>query len=121
MRKIRTLTFALGFLALVVVPVSGQDVTGTWVLSVDLGAGQGGDVVFVLVQEGAEITGTYSGQTGDGVEVTGKVEDGVITFSFLSDLAGEVSYEGTIEEGTFKGTCIYGDLGEGTFEGSKSS
>ena len=41
--------------------------------------------------------------------------------SFVSDLAGAVSYEGAIEEGVFKGTCIYGDLGEGTFEGSKSS
>ena len=28
-------------LAIVAVPVSGQDVTGTWVLSVDLGALQG--------------------------------------------------------------------------------
>mgnify|MGYP001047163915 CR=1 FL=1 len=121
MRQIRTLTFALGFLALIAVPVSGQDVTGTWVLAVDLGAGGGGDVVFVLVQEGAEITGTYSGQTGDGVEVTGTVEDGVITFSFLSDLAGEVTYQGTIEDGVFKGTCLYSDLGEGTFEGRKSS
>ena len=121
MRKIRTLTFALGFLALIAAPVSGQDVTGTWVLAVDLGAGGGGDVVFVLVQEGAEITGTYSGQTGDGIEVTGAVKDGVITFSFLSDQAGVVTYEGTIEEGTFKGTCIYGALGEGTFEGRKSS
>ena len=60
MRKIRALSFALGFLALVAAPVSGQDVTGTWVLTVELGGAGGGDVVFVLVQEGAEITGTYS-------------------------------------------------------------
>ena len=121
MRQIRTLSLALGFLAFVATPASGQDVTGTWVLSVDLGAAGGGDATFVFVQEGAEIKGTYTGQTGDGVEVTGTVEDGVIKFSFVSDLAGAVSYEGAIEEGVFKGTCIYGDLGEGTFEGSKSS
>ena len=78
-------------------------------------------MVFALVQEGAEITGTYSGATGDGVEVTGTVEDGVITFSFVSDQAGVVTYEGAIEDGTFKGTCLYGALGEGTFEGRKSS
>ncbi len=120
MRQFRTLSLALGFLALIAAPVSGQDVTGTWVLAVDLGAGGGGDEVFVLVQEGAEITGTYSGQTGDGIEVTGTVEDGVIMFSFLSEQAGVVTYEGTIEEGVFKGTCLYGALGEGTFEGSKA-
>jgi len=121
MRQVRTLFLALGFLALIALPVSGQDVTGTWILSVDLGAAGGGDATFVLVQEGTEITGTYAGATGEGIEVKGTVEDGVIKFSFLSDLAGEVSYEGTMEGTTMKGTCLYGDLGEGTFEGSKSS
>lgn len=121
MRQVLTLSLALGLLAFVAVPASGQDVTGTWILSVELGAAGGGDATFVLVQEGTEITGTYSGATGDGIEVTGTVEDGKITLVFLSDLAGEVTYEGTIEEGTFKGECFYGDLGGGTFEGSKSS
>ncbi len=120
MRQFRTLSLALGFLALVAIPVSGQSATGTWVLSVDLGGGQGGDATFVLVQEGTAITGTYSGATGDGLEVTGTVEDGVVKFSFVSDQAGEVSYEGTIEGMTMTGTCIYGALGEGTFEGRKS-
>ena len=87
----------------------------------DLGAAGGGDATFVLVQEGSEITGTYTGATGDGIEVKGTVEGGVIKFSFLSDLAGEVSYEGTMEGTTMKGTCSYGDLGEGTFDGGKSN
>ena len=121
MRQLRTLSLALAFLALVAVPVSGQDVTGTWILAVDLGAAGVGDATFVLVQEGTAITGTYTGATGDGIQVTGTVEDGVVRFRFLSDLAGEISYEGTIEGTTMKGTCLYGDLGEGTFEGTKSS
>ncbi len=120
MRQVRTLSIVLGFLALIALPVSGQDVTGTWILSVDLGA-QGGDATFVLMQEGTEITGTYTGATGEGIEVKGTAEDGVIKFSFLSDLAGEVSFEGAMEGTTMKGTCNYGDLGEGTFEGSKSN
>ena len=121
MRQVLTLSLALGLLAFVAVPASGQDVTGTWVLAVDLGPGGGGDATFVLVQEGTEITGTYTGATGEGIEVKGTAEDGVIKFSFLSDLAGEVSYEGTMEGTTMKGTCLYGDLGGGTFEGSMSN
>ncbi|MCH8811842.1 MAG: hypothetical protein IID07_08420 [Gemmatimonadetes bacterium] len=120
MRQVLTFSLALGLLAFVAVPASGQDVTGTWVLSVDLGPGGGGDATFVLVQEGTEITGTYSGGVGDQLEITGSVEDGMITLNFVSDLAGAITYEGTIEEGTFKGACFYGDLGDGTFEGSKT-
>ena len=119
MRQVLTLSLALGFLALAV-PASAQDVTGTWVLAVDLGPGGVGDATFVLEQEGTAITGTYSGAVGDGVEVTGTAENGVVKLMFVSDLAGEVTYEGTIEGTTMKGTCIYGDLGEGTFEGSKT-
>ena len=120
MRQVLTLSLALGLLAFVAVPASGQDVTGTWVLAVDLGPGGGGDATFVLVQEGTDITGTYTGGVGDQLEVKGTVEDGAITLEFVSDLAGVVIYEGTIEEGTFKGECFYGDLGGGTFEGSKT-
>ncbi len=120
MRRVRTLSFALGFLALVAVPVSGQDVTGTWVLSVDLGAGGAGDATFVFEQEGTAITGTYTGAFGTDVEVSGTVEDGEIMFTFQADQVGEITYNGTIEGDTMTGTVIYGDLAEGTFEGSKS-
>ena len=119
MRKVLTLSLALGFLALVAVPAAGQDVAGTWVLSVDLGPGGGGDATFVLMLDGTAITGTYTGAVGDGLEITGTVDDGVVKFTFISDV-GEIIYEGTIEGTTMKGTCIYGDLGEGTFEGSKT-
>ncbi len=119
MRRVRTLFLALGFLALIAVPVSGQDVTGTWVLSVDLGPGGGGDATFVLEQEGTTVTGTYSGALGEGVEVSGTAEDGRVRFTFES-LAGEIIYRGTVEGTTMEGTCIYGLLGDGTFEGSKS-
>lgn len=119
MRRVLTLSFALGFLALLAVPISAQDVTGTWILSVDLGAAGGGDATFVLEQEGTAITGTYSGSLGDGIEVEGTAEDGNVTLTFGSQ-AGEIIYTGTVEGDTMMGTCIYGQLGDGTFEGSKS-
>ena len=120
MRQVRTLSLALCLLALVAHPVSGQDVTGTWVLSVDLGAAGSGDATFVLEQEGTAITGTYSGAVGEGLEVTGTAEDGMVKLIFQSDLAGEIGYEGTIEGTTMEGTCTYGQVGEGTFQGSRS-
>ena len=119
MRRVRTLSLALGFLALVAVPLSGQDITGTWILSVDLGPAGGGDATFVLEQEGTAITGTYSGALGDGIEVSGTVEEGTVSWTFGSQ-AGEIIYNGTVEGTTMTGTCIYGQLGDGTFEGSKS-
>jgi Icc-related predicted phosphoesterase len=50
--------------------------------------------------------------------VIGTVEGDKISFSFDSQ-AGKVSYEGTVDGDTMKGTCTYGQLGEGTFEGKK--
>jgi hypothetical protein len=108
MSRVRTLSFALGFLALIAVPVFGQDITGTWVLSVDLGPTGGGDATFVFEQEGTALSGTYGGSLGDGIGLSGTVED------------GKVTYQGTVEGTTMEGICIYGQLGDGTFEGSKS-
>ena len=119
MRRIRNLSFALSLLALVAIPASAQDVTGTWVLSVDLGAAGGGDATFVLEQNGTAITGTYSGALGDDIDVGGTVEEGRVRLTFDSQ-AGEIIFRGTLEGATMKGTCIYGQLGDGTFDGSKT-
>ncbi len=118
MRRALTLSFALAVLALVAIPASAQDITGTWVLSVDLGpAGGGGDATFVFEQEGT-LTGTYSGTLGDDIELNGTVEDGELRFTFDSQ-AGEIIFYGTVDGNTMEGDCIYGQLGDGVFEGSK--
>ncbi len=105
-------------LAIVAVPVSGQDVTGTWGLFVDLGAGGSGEGLFVFEQEGTAITGTYTGAYGTGVEVSGTVEDGQIMFSFRTGQVGLISYDGAIEGDTMTGTVVYGASASGTFGGS---
>ncbi len=92
--------------------------TSTWVLSVDLGNAGSGDARFVLHREGPRITGTYRGAMGRGIEVDGSVKDGLIEFSFDSE-RGEVTYQGTIEGTTMEGTCVYGELGGGTFVGRR--
>ncbi len=116
MRQVRTLSFALGFLALLAVPVSGQNVAGTWELSVDLGA-TGGNATFVLEQNGTAVTGTYSGAYGNGVQVSGTAEDGEIMFTFQTAQVGLITYNGAIEGDRMAGTVIYGASANGTFMG----
>jgi hypothetical protein len=113
----RALVLALA-VVLLAVPVAWAAVTGTWELAVSLGDGQGGSVTFDLKEEDGKITGTYQGQLGE-APVIGTVEGDKISFSFDSQ-AGKISYEGTVDGDTMKGTCTYGQLGEGTFEGKKT-
>ena len=103
---------------LVVAPSLAQEVNGTWVLAVELDIGGGGDATFVLTVEDGEISGTYSGQLGEDIPVSGRVIEEGVRFSFDSQ-AGEVVYEGKIEGDTMEGTCEYGQLGPGTFKGKR--
>ncbi len=93
------------------------EVTGTWVMSVDLGSGGSGTPTFVLEQEGSTITGTYSGAVGRNLEVRGTVKDGTVKLSF-DGRDGVVTYVGSFEGTTMQGTCVYSRLGEGSFDGS---
>lgn len=91
-------------------------VTGNWVLSVNLGRAGSGNARFSLEQDGNTVTGTYSGGMGRDIAVNGTVEDGTVKLFFDSD-QGVIAYEGTIEGLSMRGTCVYGELGEGTFAG----
>jgi hypothetical protein len=99
---------------------AGHHVNGTWVLTVDLG-GQGGDATFELEEkEAGKLMGSYSGAAGT-AEVSGTVDGNKVAFSFQSEMAGTVSYEGTVDGDTMEGTCSYGELGSGTFTGSRKA
>jgi len=119
----RTKTRAVGFLLILLIAapaaLAAQDMTGTWVLAVELDVGSG-NATLVLAQEGHEISGTYTGTLGEELPLTGEVTDEGIEISFDS-AAGKITYTGTVEEGVFKGSCEYGQLGSGTFEGEKQS
>lgn len=98
---------------------AGQHVNGTWVLTVALGDGQGGDATFKLEEtEEGKLTGTYSGAVGQ-ADVTGTVSGDQVEFSFESQ-AGKITYQGTVDGDTMEGTCSYGQLGNGTFKGKRA-
>ncbi len=97
-------------------PLAAQDVTGTWILSVQLDAGSG-DATFVLTQTDGRISGTYTGVLGD-QQVSGSIEGSEFRWEFTSQ-AGQISFSGTVEGNAMEGTCQYGELGSGTFKGTK--
>lgn len=98
-------------------PMSAQDVTGTWRASVDLNVGAG-EPTFVFEQNDGEIKGTYTGTFG-GANLQGTIVDDTIEFSFEVPMAGVATYTGKISGDTMKGTCDYGQIGDGTWEAKR--
>ncbi len=89
-------------LAAAVLMAAPADLSGTWTFSVDLEGGGHGDPTFVLKQEGAKLTGTYSGPMGE-QKVTGTVNDKQATFGFEFEPDGEkvqADYTATIDSPT---------------------
>lgn len=111
-------------LALVAVPAFAQtkvDVTGKWQLNVETQAGSTTPSV-TLKQDGDKLTGHYSSATLGEADVTGSVKDADVTFSFTASVQGtsiNVTYKGTVDKDTMKGSLSLGDLGEGSFTGKR--
>ena len=96
------------------------DVTGTWLMSVETANGPGSPT-FVLTQKGEELTGNYKGALGE-APVTGTVKGNAITINYKISAQGAelaISYTGTVEGNTMSGKLSLGELGEGTFKGTK--
>jgi len=106
---------------LALTPLLAHDVSGTWEFSVDTAAGSGSPS-FVFHQAGEKLTGTYSGLFGK-AELSGTVKGDQIDFKFdfsYSGQSGVAHYSGTIEnDKRMKGKVEIGDLGEGTWTGTK--
>ena len=109
-----------GFCLLLLAAIGGaqQELTGTWVLSVELDVGSGG-ATFVFEQDGGKITGSYTGILGQGIAVTGTINGDQVEWSFDSQ-AGTITFKGKITGTEMEGTCSYGALGDGTFKGKKT-
>jgi hypothetical protein len=99
---------------------SAADVTGTWIMAVETGAGSGSPT-FILVQKGEALSGSYKGQLGE-AQVTGTVKGEEVTIEYKVDgQAGSlaVKYSGKTDGKTMSGKVSLGQLGEGTFTGTK--
>jgi len=96
------------------------DISGTWNITIEI-QGNTGTPTFVLKQDGDKLTGTYTGMLGE-APVTGTVQGDKAEWSFdvnSDQVSGKVTYRGTVTGNKIKGTVSLGDLGTGTFEGTK--
>jgi hypothetical protein len=97
-------------------PAEKVDVTGAWIFQVETSAGSGSPA-FTFKQEGENLTGQYKGLFGE-APLTGTVKGNAISFSFkvnAQGFEGTVTYTGTVEKDSMKGTASLGDLGSGSF------
>jgi len=103
-------------------PLTGQgaNITGDWAFTVQTDQG-GGTPTITFKQDGEKLTGKYNGQLG-AADLTGTVKGNDVNFSFTIDVQGQqapVSYKGTVEKNTMKGTLDIGGMVNGTFTATK--
>jgi opacity protein-like surface antigen len=122
LRRMLLATSAAAVMLSTSVFAADANVAGEWDMSVETQAGTG-NPHFSLKQDGTKISGTYKGMLGES-PVTGTVKGNDISLSFQVNAQGmdlAVSYTGTVDGASMKGTVKLGDLGEGTFTGKKAS
>src|SRR5687768_2728924 len=98
----------------------GTNVTGDWAFDVTTDQG-GGTPTITFKQDGEKLTGKYVGQLGIS-DLTGTVKGDDITFTFTVDVQGQqapVTYKGTVEKNTMKGTLDIAGMVNGTFTATK--
>jgi xanthosine utilization system XapX-like protein len=119
-RASAALVFVLGLLVSAQVFAQANNVTGEWAFTVTTDQG-GGNPVITLKQDGEKLTGKYAGQLGN-ADLTGTLKGNAIHFTFTLDVQGQqapVTYDGTVEKSTMKGTLDIGGMVTGTFTATK--
>jgi hypothetical protein len=93
------------------------DLTGTWAFTVETSAGAGMPTI-TLKQDGAKLTGHYSGQLGE-ADLMGSLKGGEFVFEFTVEAQGMqllCTYTGTAEsKDSLKGTMTIAGLATGAF------
>jgi len=96
MRKLATLSFLLGLVALTAL---AADVSGKWVAQMPGRGGQTREATFTFKADGEALTGTVSGPRGDMEISDGKISGDEISFSQTMEFNGntmKILYKGTI-------------------------
>jgi hypothetical protein len=111
---------------IVALPARAQDkpadIAGAWAFQIEIGGGTTGTPTVTFKQDGEKVTGTYSSQVIGEHELSGTIKGNALTFSFSADFQGtaiQVTYSGTVDKDTMKGTVKFGDAGDGTFTAKK--
>ena len=112
--------FIVGLLASARIVGQGANITGDWTFAVQTDMGAGTPAI-TFKQDGEKLTGKYNGQLG-AADLTGTVKGNDVKFTFTIDVQGQqapVSYAGTVEKNTMKGTLDIGGMATGTFTATK--
>jgi hypothetical protein len=93
-------------------------VTGKWTMALDMSMGAATPAL-ELKQDGAKITGTYTGRYG-AFALEGTLKDRAIQFSFTMGAEGQtitMTFAGEVAEDgeTMKGTATLGEMGDATW------
>ena len=114
------IVFVVGLLASAQLGAQAGNITGEWAFTVQTDQG-GGTPAITFKQDGEKLTGKYNGQLG-AADLTGTVKGSEVAFTFTIDVQGQqapVSYKGTVEKNTMKGTLDIGGMVNGTFTATK--
>lgn len=118
---IRTaIILAIAILASTQAGAQATNVTGEWAFTVTTDQGSGNPTI-TFKQDGEKLTGKYNGQLGV-ADLTGSVKGDAITFTFTVDVQGQqapVTYKGTVEKNTMKGSLDIAGMVNGTFTATK--
>lgn len=136
MNRLALFATVLTSVALAVVPVAAQDLTGSWNISSETQRGAQ-NMTLELIQDGSALTGTVTltmggrrgGGGAGGGERTIEISDGEVdgmSFSFTYTISfGErsirQSYSGTFEDDTMEGTIEGGRGGGRPFTGARGT
>ena len=111
---------AIAILASAQLGAQSTNVTGEWAFTVTTDQGSGNPTI-TFKQDGEKLTGKYNGQLGV-ADLTGSVKGDAITFTFTVDAQGQqapVTYKGTVEKNTMKGSLDIAGMVNGTFTATK--
>ena len=97
-------------------------VAGTWDITLETGRGTANPSM-TLAQDGEKITGTYRGRLGES-KLEGTLKGNAIQFSVtlkFQDQPVTISYRGTVDGDSMKGTVQFGDRGSGSWTAKRRS